>query len=180
MAFTGAFTKTNDSATALNAFILTDTSSYAEEAKVTFSDRYFYLYEIDGSTIPEPISGLDYWDFNYTDYPDDTRLVTALTEDVALRIQMFWVSISPQVGSTYVKSTPFDFLDYANQFKYGLVQDMAANRNLVNNKNFMQALDVFQTNIDSSEVSIDEDDPYESQKCIENLQFLMANPNLFY
>jgi len=180
MAFTGSFTKTNDGATALNAFIIADTSSYADEAKNTFTDRYFTIYEVDGTKVSDPSTGLDYWEFGFSDYPDDERLVNVLTEDVALRIEMTWVSDDPQVGSTYIDYEAFDFLDYANQFKYGKVQELAYNKSLKSNKNFFETLSILQANIDSSHTSIANDDQYESQMCILNAQYIMANPNLFY
>jgi len=180
MAFTGSFTKTNDGATALNAFIIADTSSYADEAKVTFSGRKVYLYDIYGDAIVDAATGLGYWDFSFASFPDDEIAINTLSEDIALKIRLVWESLNPQVGSTYIAYESFDFLDYANQFKYGKVLALAGNKNLKSNKNFFETLSILQANIDSSHTSIANDDQYESQMCILNTQYIMANPNLFY
>lgn len=179
MAFTGAFTRTKLSATALNAFRLTDTSSFTSEAKITFSARIFYLVKNDGTYVLSP-TGLDYWDFSFASYPSDQITVNVLEEDIALTVYMVWTSSSPQSGSTYYKKTVFDFVDYANYFKYVKIQQMAYNRTLVSNKNFFGTLSILQTLIDSSEACIDHDDQYGSQQCIVLSQQILSNPNMFY
>jgi hypothetical protein len=177
MSFTGAFTLTRDSATGLNFFTLNDTSSYIDEPKDAFTDRYFYLVKTDGTYVQDE-DGNDEWDFNFDDYPSDEINVQVLTEDIALSVYMVWVPITPNSGSTYTLTTPFDFTDYACQWKYNMVLHMAANRDLVANQNFREGIFIFEALLKSSGVAIENYDPYASQKCIEQMVYIQDNPNI--
>lgn len=175
--FTGAFTKTNESDEGYNFFYLTDDSVNEGE---TITDRYFYIIKADGSYV-QTADGDDMWDFNPTDYPSGIIDVQVLTEDVAVTIDMFWTSSSPQGGSTYEVSTPFDFLDYANDFKFSnTIIAMANYNNLVDNKNFLDTIKIYQTALAGSALMIEAVDPGASQTLIDEMVNIQNNPNLLY
>ena len=179
MPFTGSFTKTDQSATAFNSFKITDTSSYADEPKETFSDRRIWLVNVDGTYV-SPDDVTEYWPFGFDDYPGDEITIDALTYDVSLSIYVQWVSDDPQAGSTYNATEVSDFVDYAENFMYFKIQQMAINRNLESNKNFRTTLDLFRTLIDSSTTSIVYEDQYASQECIDDIEVIENNVNMFY
>jgi len=176
MPFTGTFTKTDTSATAYNSFDLEDTSDYTDEPENTFTDRQVYLVYVDGSYVDN--NGLDYFDWPFVD--GSTKSFDVLTEDAAVSIMVVWTSSDPQVGSTYSAVTVDDFVDYAEEFMYTKVYQLAGNRNLISNKNFKTTLDITRTLIDSSATCIVFTDQYSSQRCIDNVVTIEDNPNMFY
>lgn len=178
MSFTGTYSKTNLSATAYNAFKVTDTSDYTDEPKNTFSGRRVYLILQGGSYIQN--NGLDYFDFAFADYPSDEITINALTYDIALNVYVLWIPVTPVTGSSYSAAGVFDFVDYAEYFMFNKVLQLAANPNLWSNKNFSQATSAARAMIDSADTSVIYQDQYEAQVCIDHVGVLENNPNLFY
>jgi hypothetical protein len=62
------------------------------------------------------------------------------------------------------------------------VMQMAGNRLLIDNKNFMESMNILQCTIDNVTLLATDTylDQYEAQKNIDVAAFLMDNPNLFY
>jgi hypothetical protein len=180
MPFTGAFTVTKLPATGRNVFKVVDDSSYTDEAKATFSTRLVYLVKPDGTYIDN--DGLDYFAFGFDDYPDDEITIDALTEDWALSVYVVWVSLAPQANSTYTLNSIQGFIDYAQAFKYGKCLQMSGNQLLIDNKNFMEAMNILQCTIDNvilltTEVFADQ---YKAQQNIDIAAYLIDNSNIFY
>lgn len=178
MSFTASFTITRSNE-ALNAATYTDTSVYGSEAKNTFSDRRLYLYRGDGTLIG-PSAGVDYWDFNYTDYPDDEITIDTLTEDAALSVVMVCTSIDPQPSSVYTATLVHLYTDYIQQFKYGLIKRMAAERKLENDVVFMSNLYIMQAYLNSAAKAVTYYDAYAAQQCIDNATYLITNQTNFF
>jgi len=179
MSFTGTFTKA-DSSAGYNAFTITDTSSYTDEPKNTFSTRRIYLILADGSYIEDDTTGNDYFDFGFADYPTDEITLNVLTADCAISVYVHWVSLNPQVNSTYSAEAVYDFKDYINAYKYSLILQLAGNPGQISIQNFADYLDLIQTLIDSSATCITFTDQLGSQNCIDQATELMNNPNLSY
>jgi len=179
MSFTGTFTKA-DSTVGLNAFTITDTSSYLDEPKNTFTTRRIYLILADGTYIEDSTTGNDYFDFGFAGYPTDEITLDVLTADYAISVYVHWVSTAPQVNSTYTADELYDFKDYIQQYKYGLIVALAGNPNQINIQNFADYLSLIQTLIDSSGTCVTFTDQLGSQNCIDQATELMNNPNLSY
>jgi len=90
MPFTGSFTLTKTPNLGLNYGYVTDDSDYADEPKVDFSDRYFYLIRPDGTYVQSP-EGTDKWEFDFATYPTDIREIEVIDEDMAINIKMYWI-----------------------------------------------------------------------------------------
>ncbi len=128
----------------------------------------------------ETVSGLDYWQFSFGLFPDDEIIINTLTYDASLNIYVEWIPITPVSGSTYSAAGIFDFVDYAEDFMWNKILQMAANRWLWANKNFRTALGAARAMIDSSATCIVYQDQYESQVCIDFVVEIENNPNVFY
>jgi len=131
---------------------------------------------VDGSYVQN--NGLDYFDWPFAD--GNTKAFDVLTVDVAISIMVVWTSSSPQAGSTYSAVLVDDFVDYGEEFLFAKCWILAINRNLISNKNFKETLDLTRTLIDSSHTCIVYQDQYSSQRCIDNVAVIEANPNMFY
>ncbi len=180
MSFTGAFTVTKNTATGLNAFTVTDTSSYADEAKVTFSGRKVYCVFNDGTYL-EDESGNDYFDFPFAG--GDALLIEALTDleiDAALNVYVVWTSIAPVEGSTYTDSQVFDFVDLLRTFMYTMIENTANSRLLNWPNGFYEGMSLMQTFIDTSANCILNNDQYASQQAIDLGTTFSSNLNNFY
>ncbi len=177
MSFTGSYTKANLTATALNAFSVTDTSSFADEAKATFSGRKFYVVLNDGTYL-EDENGNDYFDFPFAG--GDVLTINALEVDAAVNGYMVWTSLAPQEGSTYTDSQVFDFVDLLRTFMYTMIENTAANRLLNWPNGFYEGMSLMQTFIDTSANCILNNDQYASQQAIDLGTEFSSNLNNFY
>lgn len=177
--FTGSFTLTKTPNLGLNYCYVTDNSDYADEPKVDFSDRYFYLIRPDGTYVQSP-EGTDKWEFDFATYPTDIREIELIDEDMALNIKMYWIPDTVEPDSTYELSTAFDFLDNTNLWGFNLVVSMSSNYSLTANKNFLEGIFAIDTLISASNLSISEQDAYSSQQCINGINYFINNPNVLY
>jgi len=181
MAFTGTYSEANASATAYNAFTITDTSDYTDEPKVDFTDRRVYLVMADGTYVQDETTGLDYFDFAFADYPTDEITINVLEDtDMSLNVYLLWIPTTPVSGSTYYAAGVFEFKDNAEDFMWNKILQLAANRTLWSNKNFRTTLSAARCMIDSSTTSVVYQDQYASQVCINFVGEVENTPNLFY
>ena len=152
------------------ALLLTDTSTGSDVAVV---DRQILIFNAAGT----PITGSPF------DWPiaDPSITIAPLQADQALNIQVNWNNSS--AVALYTKSQLFAAEQYAQQFEYSLIQQMAATTNLsiLNDFQFFQNLSKLQTLIDSaSRAIVTGADVFSSQFCISLYQQLLNNPNLYF
>lgn len=151
------------------ALLLTDTSTGSDVAIV---DRKILLYNAAGNPYVPPI-----------DWPiaQSSITISPLTADTALNIIIDW---NDNTGTAlYTKSQLFAATQYAEQFEYSLIQQMAATTNLsiLNDFPFFQNLSKLQTLIDSEVQAIEVGaDIFSSQFCVSLAQQLLNNPNLYF
>lgn len=176
MAFTGNFSV---SQTAIGNIVITDTSDYGSEGAGTFSGRQIRLYKIDGTTLVPDGTTTSYINFPFTD-GNTITLSNILLQDLSLSINLVWVSTNPQPGSTYTKTTVNTFLNYLKQFRYELVQDLAAQPTLINDVNWSGSLRNFQNEIKSAESATDYADQFSAQAAIDRAYVLKNNQNFYF
>lgn len=148
---------------------LTDTSTGSDGAITT---RKILLYNSAGNLVVPAI-----------DWPIANASITIapLTADIALNIIVNWNNS----GGTplYTKSQLFPVRQYAEQFEYSLIQQLAATTNLsiLNDFPFFQNLSKLRTLIDSEEQAIEVGaDIFSAQFCVSLYQQLLNNPNLYF
>lgn len=152
------------------ALLLTDTSTGSDGA---ITDRKILISNAAGA----PITGSPF------DWPiaSASITITPLTADQALNIQVNWNNSS--AVALYTQSQLFAAEQYAEQFEYSLIQQMAATTNLsiLNDFQFFENLSKLRTLIDSaSRATVTGVDIFSSQFCISLYQQLLNNPNLYF
>lgn len=178
MAFTGSFTLTQLSSD-LTGFTLTDTSSYADEAQGTFSGRRIYNIKVDGNTLVPDGTSTSYIDWPFTD--GNTKAITGiLNTDYALLVEVQWISLAPQPGSTYTASDIYGFLNYLKQFYSGQISNLSDDPNILNNTNWYDSLSKLQTEIDNAEKAVSDGQQLSAQNAISRATYLMNNSQFFF
>jgi len=151
------------------ALFLTDTSTGSD---VLITDRQILIYNAAGTLVVASI-----------DWPiaDASITIAPLTADAALNVKVNWNNVSGT--PLYTSSQLFTADQYAKQFEYSLIQEMAAttNLNILNDYPFYQNLSKLQLLIDSAELATTVGaDIFSSQFCISLYQQLLNNPNLYF
>ena len=129
MAFSPAFTVAQG--IDATSFIITDTSTGSDGL---ITDRQIFLQKADGTYLTPTGSTTDYIDFPLSDGSSIT-LTGILAIDYALSITINWNNSGGTALYTLTQS--FDFIGNDEQFMYGLVQGIAANRGILQNFNFV-------------------------------------------
>jgi hypothetical protein len=123
------------------SLIITDTSSYASEAKNTFTSRRLYLYNVDGTTVRFPSNSVtDYINFAFATYTTDQITITGFTKDSSLRIVLQLISSAPVVGSVYTSESVVSMVGYTNAAIYNAAQIAATNPARINDQVFFDSL----------------------------------------
>lgn len=131
--------------------VITDTSSYATEAKNTFTYRRLYLYKADGTTIKFPSNSVTtYIDFSFAGYPTDQITITGIDQDYGLRVEMVLNSSAPQPGSVYSKSSVCALTCYTNTALYNVAQIAATSPARLDDPVFYNSWSQLQTEKDAA------------------------------
>lgn len=163
MALTPSFTITPTSNAA--AFTLTDTSTGSDGAIV---GKVILLYLVSNSLLVPSIP-----------WPTATNPITIspLTQDVALNVTVNWVDVDGNV--LYTASMIYAFVQYGEQFYYGLTQQATATPTIVNDQLYYQNKSILRDELDSAVQAITiGQDVYSAQECIGRYQQLINNATL--
>jgi len=176
MPFTGSYTISQGYDP--SKFILTDDSSYADEAQNTFSGRKIYLYKIDGTTLVPSGTTTTYINFPFSD--GSSIELDVLEQDMSLNILVEWESNNPQPGSVYELEVVYTFLEYTQQFKYGVIQDWQANPIVINDTQFYKGLTVLNTEIANAQQANRYQDQTSAQYAIERAKYIIDNEQFYF
>lgn len=150
--------------------VLTDTSTGSDGA---ITDRRVLIFNSAGNQI----AGSPF------DWPIANASITLspLVADLALNIQVDWNNS----GGTplYTKSQLFCAEEFALQFEYSLIQQLAAttNLNILNDFPFFTNMSNLRVFIDCASLAISTGaDIFSSQFCISLYQRYLQNPNLYF
>lgn len=177
MAFTGSFTLSQN--TDFTSLSLTDTSSYADEGQGTFSTRRIYLIKVDGTTLVPDGTTTTYINWPFTD-GDTKEIVGVLNTDYALLVEVQWISLAPQPGSTYTAEDIYGFLNYLKQFYSGQISNLSDNPNILNDTNWYDSISKLQTEIDNAEKAVSDGQQLSAQNAISRAIYLMNNSQFFF
>lgn len=150
--------------------LLTDTSTGSDVAVV---DRQILIFnsagnQIAGSPFDWPIA-------------NSSITIAPLTADLALNLQVNWNNSSGT--ALYTKSQLFCAEEFALQFEYTLIQQLAAttNLNILNDFPFFTNMSKLRLFIDCAGLAISTGaDIFSSQFCISLYQPFLNNPNLYF
>lgn len=171
MAFTGAYqiTQTTDT----TAFILTDTSSYASEGTGTFTGRRIYLFNSAGANVVPSGTSTTYIDFPFS--LGNSITIEVLDRDLALNIEVDWLSSAPQPGSTYTITELFGFTGNTNNFIYGLIQQIAAQQSILQDNTFYEYLSKLQVEVDNCVQAVTYEDIFSAQAALDRAYSIIVN-----
>lgn len=176
MPFTGSYTISQGYDP--SKFILTDDSSYVDEPTSTFSGRKIYLYKLDGTTLVPSGTTTDYINFPFS--AGNSIELDVLEQDMSLNILVEWDSNNPQSGSVYELQVIYTFLEYTQQFKYGVVQDWQANPIIINDTGFYRAISTVNTEISNAQQANRYQDQRAAQNAIERAKYIIDNRQFFF
>lgn len=158
---------------ASSILILTDTSTGSDGA---ITERRVYLRKSDGTYLVPSGTSTNYivWD-----YADDTISLDVLDKDYALEITVLWVNSG---GTTlYSDDNTFVFTLYAEEFYYGLTQELAGNYPIIADDNYYSNKFRLRTEIDSANNAISiGGDIAASQACLDRAKQLIDNQSLYF
>jgi hypothetical protein len=176
MPFTGNYTITQTTNT--TSFVLEDTSSYADEAQGTFSGRRIYIFNNAGENVVPEGTTTDYVDFPFS--MGNTITITVLLRDYAFNVEMDWISLAPQPGSTYTLTELFGFTGNTVDFIYGLVQQIQANPSILSDTGFYDNLSKLYTEVDNTVQAVTYGDIQSAQGALDRAFYLITNSNKFF
>jgi len=177
MAFTASYT-VQQSANS-TSLIITDTSSYASEAKSTFSSRRLYLLKSDGTYFKYPSNSTsDYIDFSFANYPYDQITITGFQKDLSLSIKLELVSTAPVGGSTYTSTNIVTMLGFTNAAIYNAGQMLATNPSRINDRLFLDNLRDLQREKVTAANAGTYSDQFTSQAALDRAYYIIQYKNI--
>ena len=147
---------------------LVDTSSGSDGA---IASRQVLVYSISNSLIfpAQPWSTAQ-----------SSISLSLLSQDTAANVIVNWLA-ADGVTVLYTSSQIFVFKNFSEQFYYSLIQDMAANPNIIIDTNFWENLFTLRLQLDNSSLAISTGaDIYASQNCINQAIYMVQNHQLFW
>lgn len=176
MAFTGSFTN-EQLYPNTNEVELVDTSTGSDG---NLTERRVYPRNSAGELVLPSGNTLGYvlWPL-----PLGTAItIDLLPRDIALNIEVVYLSSSPLPASDYDVTNLFVPTKYTKTFVYNLSQDLAAQQSIGNDTNWFEYYSRLQSLIDTAELAGTADilDIQDAQTALDSAAFIMQNQNLYF
>lgn len=169
MAFNGDFSVSQG--LDVQAFTINDTST-GSDPNLTGRTISLFLQDnqlLGGSVVPWPLSD------------GSSKLLSGLLlRDYSLSIVVAWQSSSPIPGSTYSKTHIWTSTGNSNQFAYGLLQQIAANKALTKAGDFMYNLFLVNSDINNANRANSFLDQGSAQDALDRIYYKIVNQNYFF
>lgn len=175
MAFAGNFTVSQGSDLSSLTFLDTSTGS-----DTNITSRRIYPRNSAGVLVLPSGNTSGYIDWPV---PLGTNLtVNLLAKDLALNIQVIWISSSPIGGSTYDITNLGVFTKYTKMFLYNRSEDLAAQESLGNDKGWFGYYNKLQGFVDTAELAATADitDVQDAQTALDMAFHIMSHQNLLF
>lgn len=169
MAFNGDYASSQGADA--GSFTLTDTSTGSD---VNLTGRTISLYKTDGSLLVPVIT----WAIANSTYD----LTDVLAKDYSLLIKVEWASSSPLGSpSTYTKEIITTFVEYTQDFKYGLIQQWSsANPPIQQKSAYWQNMMRLIVDISNAIEATNYSNQYSAQAALDDAFYLQQNANKFF
>lgn len=136
--FTGNYTIT--AAAGKNVSVLADTSSFASEAKNTFTGRRITLTTSTGTTLVPSGTTTSYINFPFSG-GDSITINIPMNRDYDLYVKVDWLPITPVGGSTYTLTRLYGFTDYNYEAEYNdIIKAMTGQPNIIHAPQYLTSL----------------------------------------
>lgn len=169
MAFAGDFSVSQG--IDVQSFTVTDTSTGSDPA---LTGRTISLGLVDNQLLG---GGEILWPLS----DGSSKLIgSLLLRDFSLNIGVTWQSSNPIPGSTYSKNHIVTFTGNSNQFAYGLLQQIAANQSITNDKDFLYNLFLVNSDIQNADRATDFLDQGNAQAALDRIYYKIVNQNVFF
>ena len=175
MSFTGNFSVTQ-SATDPASLTFVDTSTGSD---TNITSRRIYPRNAAGSLVLPAGNTSGY--INWT-LPLGTNLtVSLLSKDLALAIEVVYISSSPLPSSTYDVTKLYGFTFYTLNFLYSLIQQITANQTLLNDNGFRTNMFYLSQEVINCNLSITpKQSILNAQAALDRAYYLIVNSNKFF
>jgi len=171
--FTGADTLASAAGNP-NTFSITDTSDYTDEPQNTFSTRRVSLittadtYLVPAGTVTDYIN----WPFS----AGNTIIISdVMIRDYALNVVVDWISLDPQVGSSYQTQLIYGFASYNANGEYSVVQAITAKPSIVQDWNYWLNLGRVQTEESNSVQAVYYQQQVSAQWAMNRAAYILQN-----
>lgn len=175
MAFAGNFTVSQGADLSSLTFVDTSTGS-----DTNITSRRIYPRNSAGVLVLPTGNTTGYIDWPL---PLGTNLtVNLLVKDLALNIQVIWISSAPIGGSTYDITNLNVNTKYTKTFLYNRSEDLAAQESLKNDKEWFSYYNKLQGFVDTAELAATADinDVQDAQTALDMAFYIMSHQNLFF
>lgn len=174
MAFTGAFTVTQNSESTIT---LTDSSTGSD---ATITERRIYIYKWDNTTIVPDGTDTDYivWDIS-----DTTKTLDDIfSRDYAVNIEVDWITATPDPANTYTETVLYDFYWYTMLFLCSLTaEQQARNPDIFAERNFMfNKFQLYTYVLDSQNAVSLMTNIYLAQRSLDKAYEMMQNQSTYF
>lgn len=176
MSFNGAFSVSQG--TDATSFTLTDVSTGSD---TNLTDRKIYLNIVlsNSATLVPPNNGNAWIDWPIAAGP--ITLTGILNQDYSINIQVVWVSSSPLPSpSTYVQFQLKTFTGNLELFDYTLTQQMAGNKLLASDNNYLPNKELLRLYIDNANGATSFNDQFNAQLNLNAGYNMQVNQNTFF
>jgi hypothetical protein len=158
-----------------NTVIVTDTSNYTASGEPFsgFTSRTLTILQSDGT----PFTTVSFTSFVGT---GDT-VSFSMGNDNALLITLTLTKTSPVVGSFYISSLLYTFVNYTQNFIYGLIQQISANPSLLNDVVFQKSLKTIYNELSNAKLSgATYNDQQSAQSALNRAAYIMNNSTIYF
>lgn len=167
MAFAADFVASETSN--VSQILLTDTSTGSDAG---LTGRTISLFQtngslLTGSTIPWAIA-------------DNTITLDVLNKDYSLQILVSWATSAPIGGSTYTKQKLFTSTGNLLAFNFYIIQQLTAQPDIVNNTDYMAALNRLEVEINNAQLAQTYGNQYLAQAALDRGYYLEQYQNYFF
>lgn len=175
MSFSGNFSVSQSANLTDLTFVDTSTGS-----DTNITSRRIYPRNSAGNLVLPAGNTLGYINWSL---PLGTNLtVTLLTKDLALNIEVIWISSAPIGGSTYDTTNLNVFTKYTQTFIYNRSQDLAAQQSIANDSGWFKYFSMLQSLADTAQLCATTDilDVGAAQSALDQAFFIMVNQSKFF
>jgi hypothetical protein len=158
-----------------NSVTVVDTSNYtaSSEPYSGFTGRTLTILLKDGTAYTTVL-------FPFVNGNGDS-VTFALDRDYSLLLTMLCSKAAPVSGSVYIASNIYTFINYTQNFIYGLIQNISANPSLLNDVLFQKSLKTIYNELSNATLAGSTfNDQQSAQSALDRAYYIISNQAIYF